>query len=112
MLFKQLLSKNTDVFLWSPTYMQGIDPEVICRKLSIKADAKSAKQRPRRMNEERTRAISDEVDHLLQVGFIREMFYPNWLFNPVFVKKRTGSGEFASTLQTSMKPARRIVIPS
>jgi len=45
--------------------MLGIDPEIICHKLSIWADAKPEEQKPRRMNEERSRAISDEVNHLL-----------------------------------------------
>ena len=88
MLLKQFLSKNTDVFAWSPTDMPEIDIEIICHKLSIKMDAKPVKQWPKRMNEERSHAISDEVDRLLQAGFIRETFYPNWLSNPVLVKKK------------------------
>ena len=48
-MFKQFLLKNTDVFAWSPTDMPGIDPEVICHKLSIKADTKPVKQNPERM---------------------------------------------------------------
>jgi len=44
------------------------------------------------MNKERSRAISDEVDRLIQAGFIRETFYPEWLSNLVLVKKRTKSG--------------------
>ena len=40
--------------------MPVIDPEVICHKLSIKADVKPVKQKPRRMNEERSCTISDE----------------------------------------------------
>ena len=57
--------------------MPGINPEVICHKFSIKADAKPVKQKPRRMNEERSRANSEEVNRLLRAGFIREMFYPD-----------------------------------
>ena len=82
-LLKHFLSENSDVFAWSPTDMPGIDPEVICHKLSIKTDAKLVKQKPKRMDEERSRAINDEVDRLFQAGFIREMFYSDWLFNPV-----------------------------
>jgi len=33
---------------------------------------------------------NDEVDRLLQADFIREMFYPNRLSNPVLVKKKNG----------------------
>ena len=42
------------------------------------------------MNEERSRSISNEVDHLLQTSFIRETFCPNWLSNPVLIKKKNG----------------------
>jgi len=53
-----------------PTDMPGIDPEVIYYKLSINAYVKLVKWKPRRMNKERNHAISDEVDRLLQHGFI------------------------------------------
>jgi len=92
--------------------MPGIDPEIICHKLSIQADAKPVKQKPRRMNEEKSRAICDKVDRLLQAGFIQETFYPDWLSNPVLMKKKYGSAESATTLQTSTKHAQRTVIPS
>jgi len=87
-LFKQFLFEDTNLFAWSLTDMLRIDPEVICHKLSIRANAKPVKHKPRRMNEERSLAISDEVDLLLQAGFIRETFYPHWLSNHVLVKKK------------------------
>jgi len=68
--------------------MPGIDPNIIFHKHSVKADSKPIKQKSRRMNEEQSWAINDEVDCLLQVGFIRETFYPDWLSNPVLVKKK------------------------
>ena len=73
--------------MWTPTDMLGIDPAVICHKLSIKADAKQVNQKPKRIKEERSRAISDKVDRLLQAGFIRETFYLDWLSNTVLVNK-------------------------
>ena len=42
------------------------------------------------MNEETSRAISNEVDRLLQVDFIQETLYPDWLSNSVLVKKKNG----------------------
>jgi len=92
--------------------MPEIDLDIICHKLSINADAKPLKQKPRGMNKERSRAISDEVDRLLQAGFIRETFYPDWLSNPVLVKKKNGSGGSVSTSLTSTKLAQRIAFPS
>ena len=89
-LFKQFLTKNADVFAWFSTDMPGIDLEVICHKLSIEVDAKPMKQKPKRMNEESSLTIIYEVDRLLQAGFIRETFYPDWHANPVHVKKKNG----------------------
>jgi len=64
-LFRKFLLDNLDVFAWIPTDMHGIDPDILCHKLSIMADAKPVKQILKRMNEEWSRAISDEVDRLL-----------------------------------------------
>ena len=85
-LFKKFLSDNLDVFASAPTDKPGIDPSIICHKLSFKAGIKPVKQKLRRMNEEQSRAISDEVDRLLQASIIRKTFCPDWLSNPVLVK--------------------------
>ena len=34
----------------------------------------------------------EEVEKLLTAGFIREVFYPEWLANVVMVKKSNGNG--------------------
>jgi hypothetical protein len=39
---------------------------------------------------DRNQAISDEVKKLLTAGFIREVYYPDWLANGVMVKKSNG----------------------
>ena len=36
------------------------------------------------------KALQDEVDSLLKIGFIRESYYPDWLANPVLVIKPNG----------------------
>jgi hypothetical protein len=33
-----------------------------------------------------------ELRKLLEAGFIKEVFHPMWLSNPVLVKKKMGSG--------------------
>ena len=35
----------------------------------------------------------DEVDKMLAAGFIREVYYPNWLANVVLIKKANGGVE-------------------
>ena len=44
----------------------------------------------RRFNDERRRAIGEEIAKLLIAGFIREIFHSDWLANPVLVRKKTG----------------------
>ena len=38
-------------------------------------------------SQERDKAIAEEVRKLLEVDFIREVYYPDWLANVVMVKK-------------------------
>jgi len=52
------------------------------------------------MNTEPLRALNEEVDRLLKAGLIRETLYPDWLANPVLVKKKNGNGEYALTSPT------------
>ncbi|KAL2541267.1 Ribonuclease H [Abeliophyllum distichum] len=47
-------------------------------------------QRKRHFAPDRQRAIKEELDRLLEAGFIREVEYPEWLANVVLVKKSTG----------------------
>jgi hypothetical protein len=48
------------------------------------------KQPLRRFDEEKRRAIGEEVHKLMAAGFIKEVFHPKWLANPVLVKKKGG----------------------
>jgi hypothetical protein len=46
------------------------------------------------MAEEKVKAAKSEVQRLLDVGFIREVKYPQWLANIVMVRKKNESGEY------------------
>jgi len=46
------------------------------------------KKRLRRFDEEKHKIIGEEVHKLLTVGFIKEVHHPEWLANPILVKKR------------------------
>jgi hypothetical protein len=48
------------------------------------------KQHLRRFDEEKRRAIGEEIHKLMAAGFIKEVFHPKWLANPVLVKKKSG----------------------
>jgi hypothetical protein len=68
--------------------MKGIPREVAEHKLNIKLGSKLVKQHFRRFNDEKCKAIGEEVMKLLSAGFIQEVFHPEWLANPVLVKKK------------------------
>ena len=70
--------------------MPGINPSIISHRLNIDPSLRLVKQKRRVFTLERNDAIMEEVDKLLTVNFIREVFYPDWLVNVVMVKKNTG----------------------
>ena len=70
--------------------MPGIPREVTEHALDIWASSRPVKQRLRRFDEEKRRTIGEEVQKLLAAGFIKEVSHPEWLANPVLVKKKNG----------------------
>jgi hypothetical protein len=84
------LHANADIFAWSPSDMPGIPREVTEHSLDILPHSRAVQQRLRRFDEERRRAIGAELRKLLEAGFIKEVFHPTWLANPVLVKKKNG----------------------
>ena len=81
------LRENQDVFAWSHEDMQGIDPLVIVQILNVSPSSFPVRQKKRVFAQERDKAIAEEVWKLLEVDFIQEVYYPDWLANVVMVKK-------------------------
>ena len=65
--------------------MAGIPREVTEHTLKIRLGFKPVKQRLRRFDEGKRRTIGEEIAKLLAVGFIKEVYHPEWLANPVLV---------------------------
>ena len=65
--------------------MLGILREVTEHALKIRPGSKLVKQRLRRFDEEKCRAIGEEIAKLLVSRFIKEVYHPKWLANPVLV---------------------------
>jgi hypothetical protein len=68
--------------------MSSIPREVAEHTLWIKPSSKPVKQHLRRFDEEKCREISEEITKLLVTRFIREVYHPKWLANPILVKKK------------------------
>jgi hypothetical protein len=70
--------------------MKGIPREATEHSLRINPRSNPLKQRLCRFHEEKRKAIEEEISKLLAAGFIREINHPEWLANPVLVRKKNG----------------------
>ena len=70
--------------------MLGIPREVTEHALKIRPGSRSIKQCLHRFNEEKRRLIGEEIAKLLVAGFIKEVYHPEWLSNPILVKNKSG----------------------
>jgi hypothetical protein len=66
------LRANADVFAWSPSDMPGIPRDVAKHSLDIRAGARPVRQPLRRFDEEKRRAIGEEIRKLMAAGFTKE----------------------------------------
>ena len=78
---------NHDVFAWSHEDMLRIDPLVVVHRLNVSPSFPPIYQKKRVFALNQDQAIAEEVHKLLEVDFIREVYYPDWLANFVMVKK-------------------------
>jgi hypothetical protein len=70
--------------------MLGIPREVVEHALRINLGSKLVQQHLCRLDEEKCRAIGEEIVKLLAARFIKEVYHPEWLANPVLTKKKRG----------------------
>ena len=68
--------------------MPGVPRELAEHTLNVDPKYKPVEQFLRRFNEERRKAIGEEVAQLLAARFIIEVFHPEWLANSVLVLKK------------------------
>jgi hypothetical protein len=68
--------------------MPGVPRELIEHALNVHPKATPKKQRLRRFAHDKREAIKREIAKLLTAGFIKEVIHPEWVANPVLVKKK------------------------
>lgn len=92
--FKQeltdLLQEFKDIFAWNYTDMKGVDPKFCMHKINLKKDAIPLVSQRYRMNPNYAKAVKEELDKLLQVGFIYPLEQVTWLSPIVIVPKKNG----------------------
>jgi len=70
--------------------MPGLDPKVVVHNLAIRKGVSLKKQPQRHFSPQRIPEIEQEVNKLIDAGFIREVKYPTWIANIVPVRKKNG----------------------
>jgi hypothetical protein len=105
------LRANADIFAWSPSDMPGIPREVAEHSFDILPHSRAVQQRLRRFDKERRRAIGVELRKLLESGFIKEVFHPTWLANPILVKKKNGKWRMCVDYTSLNKACPKVPFP-
>jgi hypothetical protein len=68
--------------------MLGVSREVAEHTLNIKPGSKPVKQGMRRFNQEKCKAIGEELVRLLVADFVKEVQHPDWIANPILIPKK------------------------
>jgi hypothetical protein len=84
----RFLRSNVSVFAWKPTDMPGVPRNLIEHSLNVNGKAKPVKQKLRWFAHDKKEAIRVEVTWLLVARFIKKVYHPEWLANPVLVCKK------------------------
>jgi hypothetical protein len=68
--------------------MPGVPRHLIEHSLNVSKTARPIKKKLRWFARDKKEAIRAEVTWLLAAGFIKEVYHPDWLANPVLVRKK------------------------
>nr|GEZ21271.1 reverse transcriptase domain-containing protein [Tanacetum cinerariifolium] len=85
-----LLKGNLDIFAWQPPDMKRVPRLVDEHRLNIREGYSPVRQK-RGQAPKRAKAIQAEVQKLVEAWIMREVYYHDWLSNPVMVKKHEDS---------------------
>nr|GEU39693.1 reverse transcriptase domain-containing protein [Tanacetum cinerariifolium] len=92
-----LLKENLDIFAWQPSDMTRVPRSVAEHRLNIREGYLPVRQKKIGHAPKRAKAIQVEVQKLAEAEIIREVYYHDWLSNPVMSAK---SDEEKTTFHT------------
>jgi hypothetical protein len=86
-LFKEFF----DVFSWSYEEMPWIDPSIVVHEIKTYPDVKPVRQKLHPVHPKKIATIKEEVEKLLNYGFIYPVPLTKWVSNLVLVSKKQGT---------------------
>ena len=84
---------------------------ITCHELNINPTFKPVKKKRRKLGPERASEVNDQVEKLRKIGSITEVRYPDWLANPVIVKKKNGKWRVCVDFTDLNKASRKDSFP-
>jgi hypothetical protein len=85
--------------------MSGVPKRLIEHSLNVDPKPTPKRQHLRCFTNDRRDTIKKELSKLLAVGFIHEVFQPEWLANPILVlKKNTNEWRMCTDLNKLVTP--------
>nr|GFB05227.1 reverse transcriptase domain-containing protein [Tanacetum cinerariifolium] len=80
--------KKIDIFSWQPSDMIGVPRSVAEHRLNLREGCPPVRQKKKRQAPESTKAIQAEFKKLVEARIMREVYYHDWLSNPVMQMKK------------------------
>ena len=89
--YEQLLLDYKDVFAWSHSDLTGIAPKYGQHRIDLKDDVSPIRQRQYRLNPKYSLKVKEELEKLLETGFIYPINHSEWVSPIVIVPKKVGA---------------------
>jgi hypothetical protein len=89
--YARILKDYSDVFAWVPTDLEGIPAELGEHSIDLQEGAVPVRQRQYRLNPRYSLLVKEEIDRLLEAGFIYPVNNSEWMSPIVVVPKKVGA---------------------
>jgi hypothetical protein len=87
--------------------MPGVPGELIEHKLHLDRKNKPVKQRLRHFAQDKKDVIKGEIARLLDACFIKEVYHPDWVTNPIIVPKKNKDWRMCVDYNNLNKPCKK-----
>ncbi|MCO5596986.1 hypothetical protein L7F22_051058 [Adiantum nelumboides] len=89
-VLKELLKEFKDIFAWTYHDMKGVPPSVAQHTIPMISTAKPMQQRSYPMNPKYAKIVQEELEKLIECGFIYPIEHSEWVSPIVIVPKKNG----------------------
>ena len=89
--YVSLLSEFSDVFAWLPSDLTGISPRLGEHRIDLVEGAVPVRQRQYQLNPRYSLMVKEDIDRLLEAGFIYPVVNSEWVSPIVVVPKKVGA---------------------